>query len=143
MQLNTLCALVFGLFCVSAFGKDYGSITSVVVASVYDGDTFRVNIDNWPSVIGENTPVRVKGVDTPELRAKCAAEKQKAKLAKQFTSQLLENSNKVELRNIQRGKYFRLLADVYVDGHNLAELLINAGHGYSYAGGKRRSWCEL
>ena len=43
---------------------------------------------------------------------------------------------------MQRGKYFRILADVYIDGKNLADDLIKAGHARSYDGGKRLGWCK-
>ncbi|MDN3652441.1 thermonuclease family protein [Thalassotalea ponticola] len=138
-----LSLLAFVLLSSSASAKQYGDISAVTLSSVYDGDTFRVHIENWPTVIGENTPVRIKGVDTPELRAKCPSEKNKAKQAKQFTEQLLKNAERIELRNVERGKYFRLLADVYVNGENLAELLIQHGYGYAYHGGARKSWCAV
>jgi endonuclease YncB( thermonuclease family) len=47
----------------------------------------------------------------------------------------------LELRNIQRGKYFRIVAEVYVDGKSLTESLIAAGLGYRYHGGKKKAWC--
>ena len=37
--------------------------------------TFRANIKGYPPIIGERISIRVNGVDTPELRAKCEAEK--------------------------------------------------------------------
>jgi tRNA G10 N-methylase Trm11 len=37
-------------------------------------------------------------------------------------------------------KYFRILADVYVDGVNLADELIQHGHAKSYDGGTKSSW---
>ena len=43
---------------------------------------------------------------------------------------------------MQRGKYFRILADVYVDGISLADNLIKAGHARVYDGGKRLGWCK-
>lgn len=42
------------------------------VVSVYDGDTMRVNVSGWPPVVGQNMPIRVRGVDTPEIM--CAKE---------------------------------------------------------------------
>ena len=39
-------------------------------------------------------------------------------------------------KHIKRGKYFRLLADMYGDGQSLAEALIRAKHGRVYAGGE-------
>lgn len=121
--------------------SDYGNVVIKDILSVYDGDTFRVNIQQWPKVIGENTPIRIKGVDTPEIRTQCKFEKDLAIKAKLFTQTKLVNATVVELKNIERGKYFRLLADVYIDGESLASLLINAGYGYSYDGGKRQKWC--
>lgn len=46
----------------------------------------------------------------------------------------------IELRNIQRSKYFRILADVYIDGVSLADNLIQSGHARPYDGGKRLGW---
>ena len=46
----------------------YGTVTVSKVISVYDGDTFRVNIDSLPPIVGKNIPIRVNGVDTPEIQ---------------------------------------------------------------------------
>lgn len=112
------------------------------VTSIYDADTFRVNIESYPPIIGQRVPIRVLGVDAAEIRGKCESEKVKARAAKQFTVEELRSAKVIELRNIQRGKYFRILADVYIDGNNLADGLINAGHAREYDGGKRLSWCD-
>jgi endonuclease YncB( thermonuclease family) len=40
----------------------YGTVTVSKVISVYDGDTFRVNIDSLPPIVGKNIPIRVNGV---------------------------------------------------------------------------------
>ena len=37
----------------------YGTVTVSKVISVYDGDTFRVNIDSLPPIAGKNIPIRV------------------------------------------------------------------------------------
>ena len=120
--------------------KTYGDAV-VRVVSVWDGDTFRADIPAWPPVIGRNTPIRIAGVDAPEIRGKCAREKTLAIQARDFAGKLLTAARKVELKKIRRGKYFRLVADVYADGINVAEALIAAGLGRPYRGGKRRSWC--
>lgn len=122
--------------------KDYGSITPSEIRSVYDGDTFTVSIDDWPPIIGDKIKVRVAGIDTPEIRGKCQREKELARAAKQHTVSFLREGKKVELRNIKRGKYFRIVADVYVDGRSLTKSLADAGLGYLYAGGGKQSWCK-
>ena len=81
-------------------------------------------------------------MDAPEIRGKCEPEKVLARNAKQYTVQALRSAKTIELRNIQRGKYFRILADVYVDGVSLADSLIKSGHARAYDGGKRLGWCK-
>lgn len=120
----------------------YGSATVNEVTSIYDADTFRANIEGWPAIIGERVPVRVKGVDAPEIRGKCEGEKLKARQAKQFTVAWLRNAKRIRLEEIERGKYFRLVAHVYVDGKSLADALVSAGHARAYNGDGRKSWCE-
>ena len=112
------------------------------VVSIYDGDTFRVNIENFPAIIGENMPIRVLGIDTPEIRGKCQFEKDRAKDARLFTVDKLTQARRIELVNIQRGKYFRLLAEVVVDGESLGDSLIKQGFAVQYDGGKKKDWCK-
>ncbi len=119
----------------------YGNVTVSEVTSIYDADTFRVTINSWPAVAGNRIAVRVKGIDAPEMKGKCDKEKELAKKAKQTTVTILRAGKKVELRNLQRDKYFRLLADVYVDGKSLAAALKKAGLVYAYNGGTKKSWC--
>ncbi|MEI8632852.1 thermonuclease family protein [Vibrio sp. PP-XX7] len=126
----------------SASQKNYGTAIIHTVESIYDADTFRVNIKGWPAIVGENIPIRVNGVDAPEIKGKCAKEKDQARLAKIFTIKALRSAKTIELRKMRRGKYFRILADVYVDGKNLSSLLINAGLARPYHGGKRGGWCH-
>jgi micrococcal nuclease len=124
-----------------AAAKSYGSAVVDEVTSIYDGDTFRVTIRNWPAVVGERVPVRVLGIDAPELRGKCQQEKERARAAKQFTVAALRGAKRIELQQIERGKYFRLLARVSVDGRDLGEQLIERGLARPYDGGTRRGWC--
>jgi micrococcal nuclease len=122
--------------------KHYGSAVIGEVGTIYDGDTFYVNIKDWPSIVGEHIAIRVNGVDTPEMKGSCEKEIQLARKAKQFTVDFLRNSKKLELRNIARDKYFRIDADVYGDGKNLAAELIKNGLGYEYHGATKQSWCK-
>lgn len=112
------------------------------MTSIYDADTFRANIVGWPAIVGELVPISVQGSDAPEFRGKCQEEKEKARLANQATVAMLRAGEAIELRNIRRDKYFRLLADVYVDVENLAEHLLPSGLAVKYGGGKKSSWCR-
>ena len=77
------------------------------------------------------------GVDAPELRGKCKSEKVAARKAKQHTVELLRSGKVIELRNMRRGKYFRILANVFIDDNSLADSLISKGLARPYAGGAR------
>ena len=121
---------------------DYGHVEVLEVVSVYDADTFRVNIAGWPDIIGANMPIRANGFDAPEIRGKCQSEKDAAQRARDLTVNALNNAEVIELRNMQRGKYFRIIADVYVDGEALKDIHLAAGTARPYAGGKRSGWCD-
>lgn len=109
---------------------------------VYDGDTFTFDALVWPGMYAHSS-LRVLGVDTPEKRGKCPEEIALALAARSFTENALKMAEKVELKNIQTDKYGgRVEADVFIDGKNLADLLIEANLGRPYHGEKRQSWCE-
>ena len=120
----------------------YGTVTVSKVISVYDGDTFRVNIASLPPIVGKNIPIRVNGVDTPEIRGKCQYEKNLALEARDFVRGKLANAKEIKLTNLQRGKYFRMVANVLVDGVSLEQELLDNELAYEYSGGKKLSWCK-
>ena len=137
--------LYFFLLLISSnlYANDYGNVIVSRVTNVYDGDTFRVDIDQWPALIGKNAPIRINNIDTPELRAKCENEKRLALLAKKFTQDKLQHVDIIELKRLNRGKYFRITADVFIDGESLAEGLLAAGFARVYSGTvKKQSWCH-
>ena len=110
---------------------------NVSVASVYDGDTFKINLNCSVAVYCEKVPVRVLGVDTPEIKGKTAKEKRLAQKAKAFTKNFLAQ-RPVSLSDCSRDKYFRLLCNVTNgQGQNLAQELIKRDLGYEYWGGKK------
>lgn len=109
----------------------------ISIASVYDGDTFKINLNCSLAVYCEKVPVRVRGVDTPEIKGKTAREKDLAQKAKSFTKNFLANGP-ISLSHCGRDKYFRLLCDVTnAEGKNLAQELIKHKLGYAYDGGKK------
>ena len=109
----------------------------------YDGDTITVSIPSVHPLIGESIAVRVKGVDTPEIGSKSSCESQVAKAARDFVSEKLRSGQRVDLVDLGRDKYFRILADVQIDHQSLAAELIEKGYAYPYQGGTKGSpdWC--
>ena len=109
----------------------------------HDGDTATFNIPNVHPLIGKGISVRIKGIDTPEIGAKGLCEKQKAQEAKTLVANILGRAKKIELHHVERGKYFRIIADVIVDGKSIKNKLIRSKLAHPYDGDKKRQvgWC--
>lgn len=141
--------LVLGIMliaCHPAFGGSkttYGDIPAVVI-EVHDGDTLKVHIPGWPSLISDKIGVRVYGVDTRELQSGATA-------ARDAVRKWIPEGSMVWLRNVRRDKYFRILADVGFNcssmGHpdtceDLAADLIEQKFGVPYFGEKKKEFPE-
>lgn len=113
------------------------------VLHVIDGDSFRVKAGIWLDHLVE-TNIRLRGIDTPELRgAKCAAEKRQGNAAKAHLKKLTAEG--VILHRVEYDKYGgRVLADVYTaDFRNIGFMMVDGGFARFYDGrGPRRSWCK-
>jgi len=108
----------------------------------YDGDTLYITMPGLPPELSEML-VRVAGVDTPEIKGKCEVEKTLAIQARDFVTQSLKEAHSVAFCNPKWGKYGkRVIADVVIDGKNLAATLIENGLGRPYGGGRRKGWCS-
>jgi endonuclease YncB( thermonuclease family) len=125
-------------------GSSYPQIfvlTAGDVVSVYDGDTFKVDLQGVHPLFGNNVSIRVNGIDTPEITGQSDAVEALGQQARELAKSMLESAAAIELRNPQRGKYFRILADVYVDGESLAAKLKLAGLAKTYDGkGPKPNW---
>lgn len=143
MKKIVLALLIVFSFNVFAEEKDYGDVIVSTVVTVHDGDTFSVMINKWPTIVGDKILVRVDGVDTPEILGQCQKEKDLAQKAKLFTQQFLNTDKRIYLKHMRRDKYFRILADVQVNGKLLSQELINNGLARPYHGEKKQSWCVV
>lgn len=94
-----------------------------LVTEVYDGDTFYIDVPFIHPVFGERLPIRIKGIDTPELRSRCtepymkAVEHTMALEAKRVLEDTLYSKhNIITLTDIERGSFFRVVATVNING---------------------------
>jgi micrococcal nuclease len=109
----------------------------------YDGDTLTVNLANLPSVFSNRLPIRISGIDTPEIRGKCKREKALAQEAKKLVKRYLDSASEIVLHDVQRGKYFRVVARVEADGVDIGAELLKKGLAVAYDGGtKTVDWCK-
>jgi len=112
------------------------------VDEVVDGDTIRVRARIWP---GHEvaTLVRLEGIDAPERRARCDAERAMAAAARDRVRELVADGE-VALRDVRGDKFggrvrARVLAS---DGTDVGEALLAARLARPYDGRTRATWCE-
>ena len=116
-------------------------LTPDQIAEVYDGDTFKINLPQQLPIFGDKLSIRLAGVDTPEMKGTSDQVKALAKQARELTEKALQNADQIELRNPQRGKYFRIVSEVWIDGQSLADMLKAKGLAKDYDGeGARPEW---
>ena len=107
------------------------------VIKVYDGDTITVG-----AILLDKSyrfSVRLRGIDTPEMKGGSPAEKVLAIKARDELSKRIMNKI-VRLKNIETEKYGRILADVYLEEECMNDWLIAEGHAKKYDGGHKESW---
>jgi len=118
-------------------------VTSGKVIKVYDGDTITI-ASTLPFRDNRNTiyrfSVRLKDIDSPELRTTCAEEKEVALLAKHALSNLCLGKT-VRLQDVATEKYGRLLANVILPPKNinLSQFMLQQRLAVSYGGGTKVS----
>lgn len=111
------------------------------VLRVFDGDTFEARVRIWPGM-DITTRVRLRGIDAPEMSARCADERSKAEAARNALQRML-NEGSVAISAIGQDKYGgRVDADVSTARtSDVSAALIERGLVRRYAGGKRDGWC--
>ncbi len=100
--------------------RTYGTLTDVKFIRCYDGDTCTFTIPGVHPLFGEKISVRFRGIDTAEIKGKCPEENARAREAKKLVNQILSQTSRIDLVEVGRGKYFRILASVVADGKDLS-----------------------
>jgi endonuclease YncB( thermonuclease family) len=112
------------------------------VLRVIDGDTFEARVAVWPG-IDITTKVRLRGIDAPEMRARCPQERSKAEAARDALRAMLAEGD-VAVLHVGIDKYGgRVLADALTRATpDVSAAMLGKGHARAYAGGRRETWCE-
>lgn len=121
-------------------------ITKGKVIRVYDGDTFHI------ATLVEGNParfsVRVRGLDTPELRTHDREEKRCGYFVRDFVNDEIMGKM-VDLENISYDKYGRILATIFYkcgeERRCLNHLLLEKKYAVPYNGGTKMKvdWGEM
>ena len=144
MQYRVALVVVLGLLspCMGLGGAETvpGPVEADVL-TVTDGDTIGVRAHIWPGHYVE-VAIRLAGIDTPELRGKCDAERDLALKAKTTLAGWLA-SGRVRLFDVTYDKYGgRAVARVETEtGMDVASNLISSGLAHAYQGRTKPGWC--
>lgn len=105
------------------------------VLKVVDGDTLDLMLDLGFSV-RMKARVRLIGIDTAEIRAKDAGERERAKAAREFVGNWLRASEgQLRARTTKDDKWGRMLAEIIrEDGSELTAALLDARLAKRYSG---------
>jgi endonuclease YncB( thermonuclease family) len=121
-----------------------GAVTSLPaeVLRVIDGDTFEARVRVWPG-LDITTKVRLRGIDAPEMRARCPAERVKAEAARDALKAMLANGP-VAVSAVAPDKYGgRVVANTSTGAiADVSAELLGRGLARQYAGGHRDGWCD-
>ena len=124
--------------------KTYGDCT-FGNTRVVDADTIAVMdikcVNNGITTFSHmyETKLRIRGVDTPEMKSSSTCERVAAKEATESLVRI-SNGKKIIIKNFApfEDKFGRPLVDVYIDGVNYAQIAIEQGYGYQYNGEKKK-----
>jgi len=108
------------------------------IVRVYDGDTIRVNIDLGFGLSIRNTAIRLRGINTPEVRGE---EKSQGYASRDRLIAILasaENLCRIKTyKGKERGKYGRIIGDIYVGSdekgwNHVNQQLLDEGYAVAY-----------
>ena len=106
------------------------------VTRIVDGDTIDVIFDLGFDVMYAGR-VRLAGIDTPEKRTRDKEEKIFGILATEYLTKHIENAERVVIKTEYedaKGKFGRVLGQVWCDGENINAKMINEGYAVAYHG---------
>lgn len=111
------------------------------VDKIYDGDTFFAHVKGHKPIDGKPASIRIRGIDTPEMKDNRPAVKKKAEQAKALVEAEFAAARKIHLYNVSTAdKYGRILATVFCDRKDLAKMLLRKKLAKSYDGGTKKAW---
>ena len=109
------------------------------IKKIVDGDTLDVVLDLGFNIF-HSCRVRMAGIDTPESRTRDLDEKARGKLAKEFlknwVTEYENNKKNIVIKTKKekaKGKFGRVLGELWVEGVNVNEDMMESYHAVPYS----------
>ena len=120
-MIRLLLTPIAALACLPSYESVFASFPIIFIKDCYDGDT-------CTTLKGEK--IRLACIDTPELKG-WKADPIPAKEARDFVNKLVANE-KVSINRITKDKYGRTVGELFKNGVNIQELIVEKGYGKIY-----------
>ena len=120
-MIRLLLKLLAALACLPSSESAFASFSIVFIKDCYDGDT-------CTTLKGEK--IRLACIDTPELKG-WKADPIPAQDSREFVNKLVANE-KVSIKRITKDKYGRTVGELFKNGVNIQELIVEKGYGKIY-----------
>ena len=88
----------------------------------YDGDTCYAILENVPKKL-KFVRIRIRGIDTPEIKGKCDKEKYDAEQAREMVGDILKDAEKITLKNMIKLKKISKKHNIPIVQHSSMRML--------------------
>ena len=135
--------LLFIFLFVTTVNSNELKITEYKGNFCYDGDTCYGTLSGAPESL-KFVRIRIRGIDTPEIKGECEKERKLAQKAKLYINKAINEAHLVTLRNLKWGKYGgRIIADLYIDNTNYLKYIEDEDFFVFYNGSRKiKDWCN-
>ena len=110
------------------------NIKTARVVSCYDGDTVTIGVKNTSGMY--KFPLRLRGIDTPEIKGGSESEKKAAKFVRDKLRNKILGSI-IRITDLSYDKYGRLLGQIYLDDIDISKWLLDNKYAVKYEGGTK------
>jgi len=108
----------------------------------YDGDTCTFSIHDVHPLLGHRIRIRLADIDAPEINGACEKEREMGLEARDALNEFITSGDSIILEDVKRGNYFRLLAQIGVDGKKASDFMLQSKLAVPYVRNQKDNpWC--
>lgn len=105
--------------------------SEIMELRVVDGDTLSVTV-------AQKIKLRLSRINCPEKRSKDPKERERALAAQAYVENRLKEAKDVKFITHEIGNFGRFLVDIFIDGSNLNNELLEKGLAVTYKPGRKK-----